>query len=263
MTALRPAGSTFLRVGGRAWHWARHAAARGKEVDRDPDDYIACPFDFVEVPGLDAEATVAHLRADHPRKTPVLFGSPHEAAMLFHRHAFGVKPAAEWLREADKFDLDAWFAQRVADDIAWQARSGKIVPRRGPWPDKARTYTSLTVPFEVITPDPKDSVIIGMLPTSDATETAAYLGFGGWNDCPPTPVHILLARQWYDRFGAIQVSNTYEQVEFQVAKPLTDRETALRLALDQHHWCSDSVPETLQVAAAELIDSSVWVFWWD
>ena len=72
-----------------------------------------------------------------------------------------------------------------------------------------------------------------------------------------------MARKWHERYGAVQVTNTYETVEFQVAKPLASRDAALGLAMEQFHWCSDSVPETLEVAAAELIGSTVWVFWWD
>lgn len=265
---LRPAGSTFRRPGGRDGYVALYAQrTKDPAYPPDPDDDVVCPFDFVEVPGQDAEAAIAGLRQREPNRTPILFGSPYEAGMMLERHdgsrQFTGKSAVDWLRDAETFDLDAWFSERVETLKTWQSNCGEVIPARGKWPRNAATYNRLTIPNERLVPGPKPSVIIGLLPTRDPTETAAYLGFGGWNDCPPPPVHILLARQWHERYGAVLVTNTYETVEFQVAKPLTDREDAISLAMEQFHWCSDSVPETLQHAAAELIGSTVWVFWWD
>jgi hypothetical protein len=266
---IRAAGSEFRRIGGRQGYVADFARKfKGKtDYPSDPDDDVVCPFDFVEVPGQEAERVIAELRQARPKQTPILFGSPYEAGMLLERRCASIairqKSADDWLREADSFDLKEWFQTRVAEMRDWQAQCGKVVPPRGPWPAQAKTYHRLTVSDDLLTNEPKTKVIIGLLPTTDPTETAAHLCFGGWNDCPQPPVHILLARQWHEKYGALQVSNTYETVEFQVAKPLTDREDALRLAMDQCHWCSDSVPETLQTAAAELLDSTVWVFWWD
>lgn len=256
--SLRPAGSTFRRIGGREGHWKLQARREDPAFPIGPDDDVICPFDFAEVAGVEAEAAVNELRKMAPGKTPILFGSPHEAGILFERRANRGKSAEQWLLEAEALDLDAWLAGRI-DEF----RKHEMTPRRGPWPDKARTYYRLTIPDEILVDEPKPSVIIGLLPTTDPTETAAYLGFGGWNDCPPPPVHVLFARRWHERYGAIQASNTYESVEFQIAKPIQDRAEAMRVAIEQMYWCSDSVPETLEHAAAELIGSTVWVFWWD
>jgi hypothetical protein len=159
--------------------------------------------------------------------------------------------------------VDRWLAERQAELDDWCEKSGQTIPRRGPWPETVRPFNRLLVPDEILKPEPKPVVIIGLLPTSDPTETAAYLRFGGWNQCPKPPVHIALARRWRERYGAEQVSNTHDAVEFRVAQPVTDCEDALALALVQYHYCSDSIPETLEVAAAELIGATVWHFWWD
>lgn len=232
-----------------------------------PDDEVVCPFEFVEVSGMDAEANILELRQCYPTKTPILFGSPYEAGKLLERRRTSIahwgKTADDWLREAETFDLDAWLAERIDRLDTWRKEADEAIPSRGEWPAKAQKYHALTVPEDILLEEVKPTVIIGLLPTRDPTETAAYLGFGGWNDCPKPPVHILMARKWHERYGAVQVTNTYETVEFQVAKPLASRDAALGLAMEQFHWCSDSVPETLEVAAAELIGSTVWVFWWD
>ncbi len=255
---LRPGGTTFHRVGGREGHWHLHARRRDPSFPLGPDDDVVCPFEFVEVPGLEAEAIIEELRISSPGRTPILFGSTHEAGILFERRENRGKSAEQWLREAEVFDIDGWLAQR-----AMEFQAEEYTPRRGPWPEQATTYRHLTIPHEILVDEPKRSVIIGLLPTRDPTETAAYLGFGGWNDCPFPPVHVLLARRWHERYGAVQTTCTYETVEFQVAKPISSREEAMSLAMQQFYWCTDSTPETLEHAAAELIGSTVWVFWWD
>ena len=252
-----PAGRAFLRPGGRDGDYSE-----GREW-RAPDDHVTCPFDFVKVPGEKAEAALDELKRKRPDQTAILFGSPYEAGKLLARIGHARKTTAEWLAEAETFDIGAWLASRQAELDRWCAEQQTVHPRRGPWPETVRGYTSLLVPHGLLKPGPKPVVIIGLLPTRDPTETAAHLQFGGWNDCPKPPVHIVLARRWRERYGAVQVSNTYESVEFRVARPLTDREEAIQLAMVQQHWCSDSIPETLEVAAAELIGATVWHFWWD
>jgi Domain of unknown function (DUF4253) len=252
-----PAGRAFRRPGGREGHWLLDSP------HRYPDDLVTCPFDFVKVPGQQAEAALDELKRDRPDTTPILLGSPHEAGLLFERMAIWPASADEWLAAAQTFQLDRWLAERQAELDAYCEKSGETIPRRGLWPETVPSFTRLRVPDEILKPGPKPIVIIGLLPTADPTETAAYLHFGGWNQCPKPPVHIALARRWRDRYGAVQVSNTHDAVEFRVAQPLTDREDALALALVQYHYCSDSIPETLEVAAAELIGAMVWHFWWD
>jgi hypothetical protein len=74
-----PAGCAFLRPGGREGWWMR------RSEHRNPDDLVKCPFDFVKVHGTPVEAALAELKRMRPETTPILFGSPHEAGILFER----------------------------------------------------------------------------------------------------------------------------------------------------------------------------------
>jgi hypothetical protein len=248
---ILPAKRAFLRPGGRDGGWA------DSSDDRDPDDLIVSPFDFVKVRGSDVEPSLRELRRLHPNTTPIVFGSPHEAGMLFERMSCWPDTTADWIAAATTFDIDGWAQQRQSEFDTWCAKAGKSYPTRGPWPEDAEPYSNLLVPNELMKPGFKPVVIIGLLPTTDPTETAAYLRFGGWNDCPRPPVHMCLARRWRETYGAIQVSNTYETVEFQVAKPVADRAEALELAWLQYHFCTDSIPGTLEESGASLIGSTV------
>ena len=255
---INPGGRGFVRPGGREGFWLRDG------LHRDPDDTVISPFDFVILPGERAEEALAELGRTHPRSTPILFGSPLEAGILFERMRNWDETPDQWLSQAEDFDLDAWLTERKREHAETCAKYGETWPQRGDWPHAVRKFDRLSVPNDILKPEnKKPQVIIGLLPAADPTEAAAYLKFGGWNDCPKPPVHITFARRWHERYGAVLQSNTYETVEFRVARPVTDRREALQLALDQYHYCTDSVPETLEVAAAELIGATVWTFWWD
>ena len=253
---INSAGRTFLRPGGREGSWNKNPATR------DLDDAVVCPFDFVEMSGAEAEAALDSLKALRPSVTPILFGSPHEAGILFERFRYFKDTPAQLIAASGPLDLDKWVVDRQVERDEWQDREAPFPPR-GPWPQDVVPSRQLHVPDELLQPGPKPVVIIGLLPTADPTETAAYLHFGGWNDCPPPPVHIAFARRWREQYGAVQVSNTYDTVEFRVARPVTDRKEALDLAMLQNYFCSDSIPGTLEESAAGLIGSTTWCFWWD
>lgn len=251
---LRPAGSAFVRPGGREGQWW---------PDAEEDDTVACPFDFVVLAGSTAEAAVADLRQSHADMTPLILGSPHEAAFLFERMDIFEHTADDWLAGMSAFDLDAWFGARVSEVQGWQAKTGKVIPARGRWPGDDRSWQALTVPKDPISGEFRPEVLVALLPTPDPADAAAYLRFGGWNDCPKPPVHIALARDWRDRYGAVLTAQTYKSLEFQISRPVSGREDAERVAMEHYHYCRESVSDTLQTAAAELLGSKVWHFWWN
>lgn len=260
MTALEiiPAGQTFERPGGREGGWMR--LFRSKAAT----DHVVCPVDFVITHGAEAEAVCAELRQLRPGMTPIIFGSPHETGILFERRDYTSIVPADLLAEAERLDIDGWLAERRTQNETDEAEFGDPNPRRGKWPSGDRAINKLSVPNETLAAwTPKAQVIIGLLPTSDATATAAYLRFGGWNDCPPPPVHVAIARKWRGSHGAVQICNTYDTIEFKVARPITDRKEALDMAMAHYCYCSDRVPDDLETSAAALLGSTVWQFWWD
>ena len=250
------AGGKFLRPGGREGSW------NVGPNTRDPDDYVASPFDFVVLPRSEVVNALDDLKHLRPDMTPMLFGSPHDAGILFERFGSDKTAPADWIAQARSFDLDQWLASRQSDHEEDQDPDEPF-PDRGPWPDSATPSTQLSVQVVSLLPGQTPAAIIGLLPITDPTETAAELHFGGWNDCPNPEVHICIARRWHEKYGAVQVSNGHDAIEFRVAKPVTDRQEALDLAWLQYLYCSDGLPGTLEEAAAELVGSTVWHFWWD
>jgi hypothetical protein len=113
---------------------------------------------------------------------------------------------------------------------------------------------------------PDTELVVGLLPTSDSTAAAAYLNFGNFNECAPPEVHVALAKRWKQSHGATLIMNSCDTLEFKVAKPIVDRDDALRMAEEQFWYCEDIVlqgTQTLDALAASLIGATIWFFWWD
>jgi hypothetical protein len=55
-------------------------------------------------------------------------------------------------------------------------------------------------------------------------------------------------------------------VEYRVVHPITDREQAITVALEQFYYCPDIVlqgTETIERLASSLLRARYWFFWWD
>ncbi len=92
------------------------------------------------------------------------------------------------------------------------------------------------------------------------------IGWFGWGECPPPPVHTSFTRYWNKKYGAEIVSYSDDYYEMIVENPPKNREDALELAKEQYLYCPDIVSqgtETLECFAYSLINEPVWFFWWD
>ena len=286
-----PAGSKVLRPRGREGHWKGDGA----------DDEIEIPFPFALSDGYNALQTIAALTLERDDAYPMLVGTPHQAGLLFELHRSvapprpasmlsrmtaaigGARPtsgaalAVDPLGDAARFDVRAWFNERRRADgipadiaIAPITDDEDAIPPRGEWPDgvlPARNPAALMVMDyerkELIT---APVLIIALLPGDDPTTAAAHLGFGGWNACPPTHIHVALARHWRDRFGAKPLAFTSDVIEFEIARPIADRATAYDVALEHYLYCGDNVDQgvgTIDALAAYLVGARYWSFWWD
>jgi hypothetical protein len=155
-------------------------------------------------------------------------------------------------------DTDAWFAEHAPDhepdECEW---SGQIEP--GP-------NENFTVARDVLSRAFFDHVTIALVPAAHPWEVPAYLGIGGWNDCPQPYEHVAILRRWHERYGAEIVGYTGDVVELHVARPVEDAAEARRLASEQYAYCGDIVDQgigTVDALGASLVGSIVWYFWWD
>lgn len=216
------------------------------------------PFEIAYCPGEKALEYLTHYRSEGKRAgfTTIMMGGKEDAEMLAEDREFGGASSEDSLATASTIDVDNWLSERA----------GEYEPEIGDWPDQAPTPGSIGVHLEILSGKPKKEVAIVKIPTPRNWEAPAFVGMGGWNECPDAAVITAFAKRWFERYGAEIVSITHDVMEFTITRPPADRDLALTLAREQYLFCSDIVDQgvgEISALAATLLHSNYWYFWWD
>jgi hypothetical protein len=235
--------------------------------ENPPGNEVVCPFPFAVVSGDQAEEALALASKRLPNTSPVILGEPETAAERLRQ----VRPrhdASAILREATQVDLEQWKRTRRVD--FWENKPPDTL-LSGDWPEHLGPRHDLLSPWRRERrgdnpPLPHRRVIIAMLPVADPVEAIAALDFGAWNNCPEPAIHLAFARMWQRQYGLRLVVCAGDFLEFRVARPVGNRDDALRLAEEQYYYCPDIVEQgtgTIEALAARLLGGTCWFFWWD
>ena len=212
-------------------------------------------FDFPPPPGFaDGEAWV---KAQIEKAAEL----SHPASLLAWQKA-GIESLAALSKSTSETSTSLSLA---ADDM--DLDFGDFEPKDGDWPDDPQPQPGpgLLADF-FFKRDPSAPVLLTRLPVTDWTETPALLRLGGWNDCPPAEYHIAALRSLRDRYGAIMVGCSFDQVDLRVDRGPATKEEARALARELHLYCNDTIDQgcgTVNAYAAYLMHSRWWSFWWD
>ncbi|HXE51531.1 MAG TPA: DUF4253 domain-containing protein [Tepidisphaeraceae bacterium] len=203
---------------------------------------------------------------------PVILGPPEEVQ---HRD-FTQSPTPEQVNEtlglSSQIRVPGWFAdrheERLNDFLEYNEGEdpSECFAKEGEWPKNIRPATSLYTTFQGKNRQPHGEIRFALIPTSKGWEVPAYLGFGGWNECPDDAVQCAVFKYWHDRWGSEIVVVTNDVIEAQVKHPVASRADALALANEQYEFCEDIVSQgtgTLSKLAASLLNAPLWFFWWD
>ncbi|WP_195930347.1 DUF4253 domain-containing protein [Hyphomicrobium album] len=250
------------------------------------------PWPLVQASGETALGIIADIRKADPAVTPIIVGPAQEALALFQSHGPAEESPAEIIAGAAAIDCGAWLRQRETEHIENMALAAATKPApaaglwaklrgrttasaatarssvfpRGPWPHDVEANTDVLSLRDVLTRKPYTDLYIALLPASEPWHAGAHTKFGGWNECPEPEVQVAFARRWFERHGAVPVATSGDVLEFTVARPISDREAALEMAMEQYLFCEDIVEQgtgTVDVLAAYLLNATVWYFWWD
>lgn len=104
------------------------------------------------------------------------------------------------------------------------------------------------------------------VPTDQPWKVFAWVPFGGWNECPDTRDMMAACKYWYEKYKAVPAVISSDELQMYVAEPVTEQETALKVAEEHYGFCSDIVDQgagTIKALASMIMGSSVWYFWWD
>lgn len=243
------------------------------------------PYPFLRVSGRECMQTLERLSVEHQDQTPIIWGDESEATRLFELHSdpsHEIEPVESILKKVkgrsaaqlhDQYrsevrDRVSQFYRRLGQPDPFEAdgAAGQDEPPRGPWPDNIETHTHPLSLIDYKTRGFKKELLIGLIPTAHAWQSAAYFAFGNWNECPPPEVHVAYAREWFDSYGARPVLNSADTIEFLVERPIHCRDEAVEMAQLHFRYCSDTVHQgagTIDALAAHLLNARYWYFWWD
>lgn len=209
---------------------------------------------------------------------PVILGSPGEASGFLADldRQIGMAPArvaaaANITFPQDLRALRAGERSRIRAGLPPDRQQafdeGWATPEDGEWPDQP-----LTVPDEpAVLRDYNNQyqeVLIVVLPTRDATEALAMLGYepGEFETVCPVEHHMAAVRTWRDDWGFELMACYHGAIKGRASRRPEGREAALALARVQYEYCPDIVYQgvgTTAALAATLMASDWWYFWWD
>jgi hypothetical protein len=110
-------------------------------------------------------------------------------------------------------------------------------------------------------------VIVGLVPAAASWHVPAVLNHQRGNGYPQPAEHAAILRYWHDRHGADLVSLTRTFAEFSVGVPPRTRTGALALAWEFMAYNDGYYDlygaDNLTDQAAGLINTTVWLAWWD
>jgi hypothetical protein len=164
-------------------------------------------------------------------------------------------------------DIDAPKLAQLLDASGAFAFGGKRTAPE-PWPtqppmiSKVEFHSALSVqkhsPFPVVE--------LSLIALKHPYEAPAYLGFGGWNECPGPEIQVAVLREWFEHYGAEPAAMTGDVLECVVERAPKSEAECLELAADQWLFCEDIVsqgPMSVRRLAIELWRQPKWFFWWD
>jgi hypothetical protein len=108
---------------------------------------------------------------------------------------------------------------------------------------------------------------VALVPVTRPADVVAATGWAGAANHAEDPSMITaVLRSWEERYGAIVVGMSIDQLYVAVRHPPAGHDAALLLAAEQRAFCVDVVDQgfgSIRALAAALDGAPAWAFWWD
>ena len=165
---------------------------------------------------------------------------------------------------ADCQDMDQ--LAKIADSSGIYSFIGSRKNPEAPWP--ADKPAPERVGLHTLKGLKGKPVVMQLIRVENSYEVPAYLGFGGWNECPAPEIQVAVLREWRREYNAVPAAITGDVLECVVPgrlRPQTEQ-ACMKLAAEQWIFCDDIVGQGTQSVrglAIEICMSPSWFFWWD
>lgn len=109
-----------------------------------------------------------------------------------------------------------------------------------------------------------NGVFIVKVPVRYPWQIFAYLPMGDWGICPSNTELMSISKYMYERYQAVPVAMTSNELEFKVLKPITSEHEAMGAAFEHCPLYPRMFEDfgTIGSYAGTLINSSIWYFVW-
>jgi hypothetical protein len=171
--------------------------------------------------------------------------------------------AARWEREAglkpERFDFGEGAFPGVPRS-GWPGLADPATPGRDP-DEAAASVVTTPGALSQLTPY-DDSIFLGLVPAADG---AAALTACGWLSNAGSSAELAaVIRSWQRRFGARLCAIGSDTIGLSVAWPPATPAHARRVAAEHAAFCRETAyGADLSDYAGEMLDASVWGFWWE
>jgi hypothetical protein len=210
---------------------------------------------------------------------PVVLGKSSNVNEIKKQRAFINCDVKDILSASKDINVKKWFKKREQDERKWIKENTDLRPFEdihgdfempSEIEDEVSLYllrSDLRYNSDNIEDVDKVPVYIAFVPTTQTYESAAYLQFGSFNNCPSPEVHVAIHKYWNEKYGFKPIAFSRDLIEGVVPKgSVVTEEEAMNLAFEMYLYCNDIVDQgtmTLEKLAESLIALRQWFFWWD
>lgn len=194
--------------------------------------------------------------------TPLIISVDEIMAERFDENN-GTIPSREEIASRRKSEIKAAEnidALKILSESDYELETGRYNARFSPRGAEVK-FSSITDDGELVS-----EIIIAQIPTDKPWELAIYAPMGGFNACPLPEEQAAVFRYWNEKYGAIPAAVSRDVWELYVPNPVTDKQTAMKLAMEMYNFCNDIVDQgvgTIGALAGMITGLNIWYFWWD
>jgi Domain of unknown function (DUF4253) len=204
-------------------------------------------FEFREVSGENALAAFEAAKTEDKGRPILIGGGEH--------YRQGIADSAQY-RKSAKESLRLAAAKPDPYPFKVKPRLPKTWSPAGPFPDDGHPFL-----VKEHLQGFKPIITLAYIPAESAADLPAHLRLGGWNAVPEAHIMVALFRKWQRDYGAEIVAISLDAMDVRVTRKPATREEALVLAREHLKFCSTGA--TIAEAAAALMETSWWHFYWD
>ena len=107
------------------------------------------------------------------------------------------------------------------------------------------------------------NLLLVEIPVSEPWQVFAHIPFGGRSDCPSAEEHLAFAKHFYEKYGAMPICITPNNITYRVQQPVSN--DTMTLAKEQFAYSKNFILDLENLSTAAEVNKriTIWNFYWD